>query len=71
MEHNDKHEIIASELTNCATMAVKYVQENTELSLLQLAAVFRIAATACDEGHQIYERAQMSSKIRGWKSPGT
>ena len=48
---------------------IKSAQEQTSLSLLELAVVFRIAAISCDECNAMYERAQMASKIRKW-TPG-
>jgi len=59
----------AVELAQQAAAVIKSAQEQTSLSLMELAVVFRIAATVCDESNSMYERAQMASKLRGW-NPG-
>ncbi len=62
-------EPIAHELGAHATEVVKNYQENSSLWLMELAAVFRIAAAICDEAHSTAERAKMASKFAGWR-PG-
>lgn len=55
-----------------ARRAAEFIQsalEQTDLSLMELAVVFRIAATTCDECHSMNERVHLASKLRGWR-PG-
>ncbi len=53
-------------LSEHVTSLLKFSQEIGGLSMMELAAVFRIAAATCDEVHAITEKAQMAIKIRGW-----
>lgn len=60
----------AVELAQQAAAVIKSAQEQTSLSLMELAVVFSIAAKVCDESNSMYERAQMASKLRGWNPGG-
>lgn len=50
-----------------AAAILKYSQEATGLSSIELAAVFRIAAQACDEMHLMNEKAKVAAKFGSWK----
>lgn len=65
---NEK-ELSASGLAIRAAGFVKQAQEQTDLSLMEIAAMFRIAAAVCDECNAVHERALLASKMRGW-APG-
>ena len=54
-------------LSHHVTSLLKFSQEIGGLSMMELAAVFRIAAATCDEFHAITEKAQMAIKIRNWR----
>ena len=53
-------------LTQHVTSLLKFSQEIGGLSMMELAAVFRIAAATCDEFHAITEKAQIAIKFRSW-----
>jgi len=65
----NKNEVTPSALATQASVFVSVAQSQTGMSLLELAAMFRIAATVCDEANSMHERAKMTAKISGW-TPG-
>lgn len=62
----NKNEVSPSRLARTAADYVEMAQEKTGLSLIELSAVFRMAAAACDEVGAMHERAKMTAKISGW-----
>lgn len=54
-------------LTNAAGLAIRFMQETHSLSFIELIAVFKIAATACEEANAIHEKELLTKKLRGWR----
>lgn len=57
-------------LTNAAGLAIRYMQETHALSFMELSAVFKIAATACEEAHALHEKELLTKKLRGFRFGG-
>lgn len=50
-----------------AGVVIKHASEETGLSLIELAMVFRLAAETCDQYHYLNERVKMTEKLRGYR----
>lgn len=63
-------DMTAEGMAIAAASMIKRAQEDTSMSLLELAAAFRVAAATCEQTNQMNENAVMQAKIRGWR-PGS
>ncbi len=64
---NEREGLDAQGISRVASEMVNVGTEKTGLSMLELAAVFRTAAEACDQAHKLNELAALSGRLRRWK----